>query len=192
MKTMKTKLVALTVVTALACGAANAVVLSTSFIANTANNVGLITTLQTGSLTNVSGSLTILTSTTNLTSLASTIDTLAEFVALLDTPTTVRTPAFSNGAITSTGNSELGAVSNRIYVWIQSGDGNSWGGYKGNTVPSLGSVVINSGALTDLGQGTSVYNSTGTSGFQLAYIPEPSAALLGALGALGLLRRRRI
>jgi hypothetical protein len=29
------------------------------------------------------------------------------------------------------------------------------------------------------------------SGFQLAAVPEPSAALLGALGALGLLRRRR-
>jgi hypothetical protein len=31
-----------------------------------------------------------------------------------------------------------------------------------------------------------------TPGFQMAPIPEPSAALLGALGALGLLRRRRI
>jgi hypothetical protein len=189
---MKTKLVTLTVVTALACGAANAVTLATSFIANTANNVGLITTLQTGSLTNVSGSVTILSSTTVLSSLASSIDTLAEFVALLDTPTTVRTASFSNGALTSSGSSELGAVSNRLYVWIESSDGLSWGGYKGNTVPSLGSVVINSGAVTDLGQGTSVYSATGTSGFQLASIPEPSAALLGALGALGLLRRRRI
>ncbi len=192
---MKTKLVTLAVVSALACGAANAVTLATSFIANTANNVGLITTLQTGSLTNVSGSVTILSSTTVLSSLAASIDTLAEFVALLDTPTTVRTASFSSGALTSSGSSELGAVSNRLYVWIQSADGLSWGGYKGNTVPSLGSVVINSGALTDLGQGTSVYSATGTSGFQLASaapIPEPSAALLGALGALGLLRRRRI
>ena len=48
---------------------------------------------------------------------------------------------------------------------------------------------MNSGTLTDLGVGTSTYSATGTSGFQL--VPEPSAALLGALGALGLLRRRR-
>jgi hypothetical protein len=58
----------------------------------------------------------------------------------------------------------------------------------------VGALSLTSATLTDLGQGTSVYAATGTSGFQLASIPvpEPSAALLGALGALGLLRRRRI
>ncbi|MBJ7284451.1 MAG: PEP-CTERM sorting domain-containing protein, partial [Akkermansiaceae bacterium] len=44
-------------------------------------------------------------------------------------------------------------------------------------------------SLTGLGVGTSVGSAVGTSGFQL--VPEPSAALLGALGSLGLLRRRR-
>ena len=43
--------------------------------------------------------------------------------------------------------------------------------------------------------GTEIDNLTGADGLQLrtlAVIPEPSAALLGAIGALGLLRRRRI
>jgi len=77
-------------------------------------------------------------------------------------------------------------------VWMQSTDANSFGAFKQTaTVPSLGSVVMNSGSMADLGVGTSVYSATGTSGFQLAFVPEPSTALLGMLGALGLLRRRR-
>lgn len=40
--------------------------------------------------------------------------------------------------------------------------------------------------------GTAIDNASGADGFRLvAAIPEPSAALLGAIGALGLLRRRR-
>lgn len=191
---MKLKLIALAAITALSCGSASAVSLTTTFLANTSNNVGLITTLQTGSLTNVSGTLTIFSTSTNIVSVASSVNTLAEFAALLTAdPGAVRTSVpFTNGALTSSAQTELGAVGNRIYVWIESNDGNSWGAYKGNTVPSLGSVVINSAALTDIGAGTSVYSATGTSGFQLAFVPEPSAALLGAIGALGLLRRRRI
>ena len=38
----------------------------------------------------------------------------------------------------------------------------------------------------------SLANSAFTTGIQLTTVPEPSAALLGALGVLGLLRRRRI
>lgn len=38
----------------------------------------------------------------------------------------------------------------------------------------------------------SVANAAFTTGIQLTSVPEPSAALLGAIGAIGLLRRRRI
>lgn len=190
---MKSKLIALAAITALSCGAASAVSLTTTFIANTANGVGLITTMQTGSLTNVTGTLTIFSTSADIVSVNSSVDTLAEFAALLTAdPGAVRSNvAFTNGAVTSSAVTELGAVGNRIYVWIQSNDGVHWGAYKGITVPALGSVVINSASVTDIGAGTSVYSATGTSGFQLS-TPEPSTALLGAIGALGLLRRRRI
>jgi hypothetical protein len=48
-----------------------------------------------------------------------------------------------------------------------------------------GNIVFGS-----LGSATDIFGTHTT--FQLAAVPEPSAALLGALGALGLLRRRRI
>ena len=53
-----------------------------------------------------------------------------------------------------------------------------------NSTVLFGSVVPN---VFTTNTDTSV-----TEGWQMAPIPEPSAALLGALGALGLLRRRRI
>ena len=189
---MKTKLIGLFFVAALSCQTASAVSLATSLIANTANNIGLITTLASGSLANVTGTAYIYSSSTQLTTIASTTTTRAAFESLLTLdPGAVRSAiAFTNGAVTSSGSVELGAVGNRMYVWMSSTDGTSYGAYKGITVPSLGGIVMNSGTLTDLGVGTSTYAATGTSGFQLA-VPEPSAALLGALGALGLLRRRR-
>jgi hypothetical protein len=59
--------------------------------------------------------------------------------------------------------------------------------YTGN--PATGTVIIGSigsfdDAANSLGVGAGVYST-------LELVPEPSAALLGALGALGLLRRRR-
>jgi hypothetical protein len=193
---MKTKLFGLFAAFGLSLGSAEAVSLSTSLVANTANNVGLITTTASGSLANVSGNLWIYSSSVNLTSLAAAVDTRSEFEALLTLdPGAVRSNvSFTNGAVTSTGSIELGAVGNRLYVWVQSTDATSYGAFKQTaTVPSLGGVVINSASLSDLGLGTSVYSATGTSGIQLAFapVPEPSAALLGMLGALGLLRRRR-
>lgn len=191
---MKSKLIALAAITALSCGAASAVSLTTTFIANTANNVGLITTMQTGSLTNVTGTLTIFSTSTDIVALNNEVDTLAEFAALLTAdPGAVRSSvAFTNGILTSSAATELGAVGNRLYVWIQSNDGLSWGGYKGITVPAVGGISMTSATLTNIGAGTSEDSATGTSGLQLKSIPEPSAALLGAIGALGLLRRRRI
>ena len=54
----------------------------------------------------------------------------------------------------------------------------------GGAAPVFGSVGTFTGNASGFGQST--YDT-----LQLAAIPEPSAALLGALGALGLLRRRR-
>jgi len=191
---MKTKLIGLFFVAALSCQTASAVSLSTSLIANTSTNIGLITTLASGSLANVTGTAYIYSSSTQLASVDPiTTTTRAAFESLLTLdPGAVRSAiAFTSGLVTSSGTTELGAVGNRLYVWMSSGDGLSYGAYKGIVVPALGGIVMNSGTLTDLGVGTSTYSAVGTSGFQLAYIPEPSAALLGALGALGLLRRRR-
>jgi len=193
---MKSKLFGFFVACALSLGSAKGVSLATSFIANTTNNIGLITTTASGSLANVSGNIWIYSTSVNLTTLASTIDTRAEFegLLLLDPGAVRSNVSFTNGALTSSGSVELGAAGNKVYVWIQSTDATSYGAFKQTAVvPSVGSVVMNSQSLSDLGVGTSVYSSTGTSGFQLAFapVPEPSAALLGMLGALGLLRRRR-
>lgn len=193
---MKSKLIVLAVATALSCGAASAVTLTTSLISNSNNNVGLITTLVNGTVTSLSGSAFIYaTSATITTSQLTGVTTRTGFEALiLNDPGVVRSNiTFTNGAVTSSASTELGAVGNKVYVWMQSTlNSNTYvGAFQGPNVPSLGAVTLNSGTMSDL-KGTSVYSATGTSGFQLVNaIPEPSAALLGALGALGLLRRRR-
>lgn len=191
---MKIKLFGLALVAAMTCASANAVTLTTTLLANSTNNVGLVTTLASGSLTNVTGSAFIYATSVELDPIHVTgVTTRASFEALIvNDPGVVRSNiVITNGAITSSASTELGAVGNKIYVWMESDDLNSYGLYQGINVPSLGSVVMNSATLTDL-VGTSTYSATGTSGFQLAFVPEPSAALLGAIGALGLLRRRRI
>jgi hypothetical protein len=48
-----------------------------------------------------------------------------------------------------------------------------------------------SGVLTILSAGTEAGSHNTITGFQLQAIPEPSTALLGGLGMLALLRRRR-
>lgn len=57
------------------------------------------------------------------------------------------------------------------------------------------SVSVNSTSLTTLGAGSSNFSraySAGDGRIVIGVVPEPSAALLGAIGVLGLLRRRRI
>ena len=185
---MKTKIIGLCLITALSCGSANAVSLSTSLICT---SVGLITVLI-PPLTNVTGTAYIYSSSTQLASVNPlTTTTRAAFESLLALdPGAVRSAIpFINGAVVSSGSVELGAVGNRMYLWMSSTNGDYYGAYKGIVVPALGSVVMNSDSVTDLGVGTSVYSADGNSCFQL--VPELSAALLGALGSLGFLRRRR-
>ncbi len=57
-------------------------------------------------------------------------------------------------------------------------------GAEGNTFTKLSGTVDGSGVL-------SFTSSSGLNGFQIQAVPEPGIALLGGLGLLGLLRRRR-
>jgi len=195
---MKSKLISLVVLGALSCGAAQAVTVTTTLIANAANNVGLITTTAgDGLLKNATGTAFIYSTSVELSaSQFSAVQTRLAFEAfIVSDPGVVRSNiAFTNGAVTSGGNTEMGAAGNKTYVWMESNTGGaaSYGLFQGPVVPGLGAVTLNSATMTEDLIGTSTYSATGTSGFQLASIPEPSAALLGVIGALGLLRRRRI
>jgi hypothetical protein len=109
-------------------------------------------------------------------------------------PGIVRSVNFSNGVLASNATQEMGDAGNLTHLFLVAESGTDvlgFGAYTGGNVPTLGSVTFTPATAGDgIGIGTSVLNSG--SGFQLAaVIPEPSAALLGALGALGLLRRRR-
>lgn len=143
------------------------------------------------------------------TLLASSTSTAAQFdsaLALLigatssTDPGIVRSTTFTNGVLASTGSVELGSVGNKTYLFLvaeAAGYITGIGSYTGSNAPASGAVTFNpAGSGDTLGVGTSVFAAASggqpVTGFQLAYaVPEPSAALLGALGALGLLRRRR-
>jgi MYXO-CTERM domain-containing protein len=190
---MKNKLIGFVVAGALSCGVANAASLSVLLVANATNNVGLVTTLVTGSLTNVTGTAYIYTTVTDLApSNLVGITSRAAFEALLTTPLTLRSAvAITSGAVAGSQTVEVGAAGSKSYLWISSTDGNSFGAFQGPNAPAVGAMTFNSATITEDLLGTSTYSAVGTSGFQLASVPEPSAALLGAVGALGLLRRRR-
>jgi hypothetical protein len=219
---MKLKLLSVIVAaTAAASSTSNAVVIALGGVANTATSIGLITLDPDGAGANpraaVSGYAIFVSVTSSLSGvdtsmnslLASGTTTKSQFDTALSTligstsatsPGIVRNATFTNGVLTSSGNVELGSISNKTYLFLVS-EANSYitgiGAYTGANVPSTGAVTFNSANAGDtLGVGTSVLAAASgglpISGFQLAYaVPEPSAALLGAVGALGLLRRRR-
>ncbi len=192
---------------ALTC-ASNAVSVTLAGITN--DSVGLIT--LSGSA--VSGSAYFISTTNTLTGvsasmetlLASADSTLAQFDAALagligptssTSPGIVRNVAFTNGLLSTSAAQEMGDIANKTYLFLvaeNAGFISGIGAYTGANVPAGGAVIFNPTTAGDsLGVGTSVFAAgTPNSGFQLAAaVPEPSAALLGALGALGLLRRRR-
>jgi hypothetical protein len=207
----KTKLAAIVIAaTAAMSGVSSAVSLSLLGFANT--SVGLITlegaTGQSGRAIFIATTADINTSIfNNLNPLLVAGTTSAQLNTALATaigttsgtsPGIVRTFNFSGSAMSTTGSVELGAIGNNTYLVLVSETGglvNGFGAYTGADVPSLGSVTFNPANAGDsIGIGTSVFAGPAgpaASGFQLAAVPEPSAALLGALGALGLLRRRR-
>jgi hypothetical protein len=195
---MKYKVFSLLAACVLSSGFASAVTLQTNIFANNTVNIGFVTTSGATPRTLVTGLGFLYSSATELTAAnVSAVTTRSGFEALIGAdPGVVRSNlAITNGALSSTGQSDIGAVGNNLYLWLQSTDGGLYGLFKSNgDVPSLGTVSITSATMGDL-IGTSVYQAnaaggTNSSGFQL--IPEPSVALLGALGVLGLVRRRRI
>ena len=171
---------------------------------------------------NVSGEAVFVSTTTELTGisaamqtlLASSMTTPADFQSTLATligstsstsPGIVRNNvAFAAGVLQTNVNANMGSVGNFTYLFLVGETGGfvtGIGSYAGRTVPALGAIMFNPLTSNDTpGVGTSVFGGiAGTSGFQLsptafdsAAVPEPSAALLGALGVLSLLRRRRI
>jgi hypothetical protein len=162
----------------------------------------------TNSLTGVYASMETLLSATNTA--ASAFDTaLTALITGTNTleastnPGIVRSTTFASGALTSTGSVQLGTSGNKTYLFLvaeSAGFITVIGVYNGANVPTSGSVTFNPTFANDTAAvGTSVLAAATVgpvqpiSGFQLAAaVPEPSAALLGALGALGLIRRRRI
>ena len=176
-------------------GSASAVSIGITGIANT--TVGFAT-LGTSS-TLVSGNVYFFSSATDLapSSLVGILqapDPVAFFASQLGAdPGQFRVTAFTNGAFTSSGAAEVGAAGNNLNMLIVGSGNASIGAYQNIDAPALGTVVMNPSNMTEDLLGTSTLTAVGgiNSGFQLVAVPEPSAALLGALGILGLIRRRR-
>jgi len=197
MKLIKTKLFAAVLAGVLSFGSAQAVTVTLAGIANT--TVGLIT--EGAAATNVLGTGTarfyssaVDLGVSDLEGILAAADPLAFFESKITaTPGAVRGPiAFTNGALSTTGPTELGAVGNRTYLFLSTGG--FIGVFQGANVPSVGAVTFNPATVAQDLVGTSTLQAvSGTnSGFQLApVVPEPSTALLGLLGVAGLIRRRR-
>ena len=190
-------LIKFAVVAAIFSGSAQAVTVGLNGFAN--ESQGFIT--AEGAKT--SGTVYFVTTATqytaaNFTTAFSSVTSLATFqTAVAGLGTVVRTASFTSGAMSTTGQTEMGAVDSNVYMFLVSDVGGTvfYGAYQHQAdVPSLGAVTFNPAQTNDFqGHGTSVFANAGpnSTGFQLVAIPEPSVALLGALGVLGLVRRRR-
>jgi hypothetical protein len=92
----------------------------------------------------------------------------------------------NTSSTTGAASGDYGIIRGSDWV-IPAGDGN----YTASATPAnfAGPTVF---ARVTQSAGTLSNNAFGTANAAFSIIPEPSAALLGAIGALGLLRRRRI
>ena len=192
---MKMKIISALFACSMLAGVSSAATIGVTVIANNTGTIGNITAGASATL--LTGTAYIYVTTTELgaadfASFSAGTTALAKtnFEALLAAPTPLRTASFTNGVIASTGNLSLNP-GEKSYVFFDATT--YYGIYQGANVPSSGAVTINpSNNLEDLKGTSAVQSFSGTtSGFQLVAVPEPSAALLGMLGALGLLRRRR-
>jgi MYXO-CTERM domain-containing protein len=96
----------------------------------------------------------------------------------------------------------LGLAGKAVSIWVTDGSGqnavlthNSITFLADSAIPNANSLDIDATTLGDFTLKMGSYSTTGangTNGGSFVVVPEPSAALLGAIGALGLLRRRRI
>lgn len=197
---MKIKLATLILAAVASLGSAHAAVIGLTGIANT--TVGLVT--HNVSATTSTGTAYFFSSAVDLApgDLAGLVEAegaaakLAFFTGKLGSdPGLVRgSVAYTNGAMTSSGNVEMGAAGNNTYLLFISSDGLWVGAFQNIDAPSVGTIVMNPASMTEDLVGTSTLtNVSGTnSGFALVtVVPEPSIALLGALGVFGLIRRRR-
>jgi hypothetical protein len=144
--------------------------------------------------------------TTEFSSLLAAVGSFNIFQTLTSPTAVGATQGSIVGAFTSTGGADPSIFNTKpIYMVIGNGanaaSSTEWGIFRtpvafpanvtlsGSTPVTLSSVS----SFTALANaGTAIDIDGGKDQFQLVGIPEPSAALLGALGALGLLRRRRI
>ena len=91
----------------------------------------------------------------------------------------------------TSGGTEVGPVGNNTYLFLVAETGgqvDGIGAFQGGDVVALGSIIYSPAGTT------AALGSNGGGGFALAEVnavPEPTVALLGALGVLGMLRRRR-
>ena len=114
-----------------------------------------------------------------------------------------------NGSVTATSPSSLNTKVIHLAVWADGSASydvaNSWAIIRTTANTAFPANVANAGSTTfnaALGTNLAIVTSKGAStlsltdnesisGNSIVLVPEPSAALLGAFGALGLLRRRR-
>lgn len=114
-----------------------------------------------------------------------------------------------NGSVTATSPTSLNTKVIHLAVWADGSASydaaNSWAIVRTTANTAFPANVANAGSTTfnaALGSNLALVTSKGAStpsltdnesisGNSIVLVPEPSAALLGALGALGLLRRRR-
>lgn len=96
----------------------------------------------------------------------------------------------------------LGLAGKAVSIWVTDGSGqnavlthNSITFLADSAIPNANSLDIDATTVGDFTVKMGSYNTTGSNalnGGSFVLVPEPSAALLGAIGALGILRRRRI
>lgn len=89
----------------------------------------------------------------------------------------------------TSGGTEVGPVDNNTYIFLVAETGSNVdgiGAYQGGDVVALGSIIYSPAGTT-----AALGSTTGDAFNLAAAVPEPSIALLGAFGVLGLLRRRR-
>lgn len=159
-----------------------------------------------GTFTNASGVTQVPTITTDFSSLLAAVAQFDVFGSS-NSPTSGTTSGLLAAAITGLGSPDTSVFNNKeIFVLVGNGttavNSNQWGFFSMATpvffppnVADAGGPTLTTATFASItplpNAGTRIDNASGADSFRLVGVPEPSAAMLGAIGALGLLRRRR-